>query len=206
MNTEIFDLEAGALCLDYANTLEFRSGEQPKEFLTDFSDLTWWGEAAGILSSDRAQRLRQIAESQPQRAAAAYEGAIQLREAIFRIFSNFSQQENVDAEDLTILNNALSSSLSHLQIILSPQGFAWDWTKSPDELDQVLWPVSRSASELLTSNKLDSVRQCADDRGCNYLFIDTSRNRSRRWCSMESCGNRAKARRHYRRQRKDQQN
>ena len=70
--------------------------------------------------------------------------------------------------------------------------------------DRILWPVARSAGELLISDKLDRVRQCADDRGCGYLFVDTSRNRSRRWCSMESCGNRAKAHRHYQRQQKGQ--
>jgi predicted RNA-binding Zn ribbon-like protein len=62
-----------------------------------------------------------------------------------------------------------------------------------------MWPVVHSAAELLTSPHLDRVRQCADDRGCGFLFFDTSRNGSRRWCSMESCGNRAKARRHYQR-------
>jgi predicted RNA-binding Zn ribbon-like protein len=83
---------------------------------------------------------------------------------------------------------------------VSDAEFAWDWAEDPDSLDRVLWVVARSAGELLTSDQLDRVRQCADDRGCGYLFLDTSRNRSRRWCSMESCGNRAKARRHYQRQ------
>jgi predicted RNA-binding Zn ribbon-like protein len=198
-----FDLDAGALCLDFANTLEWRSGEHPKDLLSDYSDLVRWGEAADIVPSGNAVRLRQIAESRPEKAAAILEGAIQLREAIYRIFSRFSEQGKVDPEDLAILNKSLASSLSHLQIIPAPQGFAWDWTKSADGLDQILWPPTRSAGELLASERLDRVRQCADDRGCSYLFIDTSRNRSRRWCSMESCGNRAKARRHYKRQQKE---
>lgn len=204
MTTDVFDLDAGALCLDFANTLEWRSGEHPKELLSDFSDLIRWGEAADIVPSGRAIRLRQIAESQPERAAAVLEDAIQLREAIYRIFSSFSEQDNVDPEDLAVLNRSLARSLSHLQIIPSSQGFAWDWAESPDGLGQILWPPTRSAGELLASDRLDRVCQCADDRGCNYLFIDTSRNRSRRWCSMESCGNRAKARRHYKRRQKDQ--
>jgi predicted RNA-binding Zn ribbon-like protein len=67
------------------------------------------------------------------------------------------------------------------------------------DLDEMLRPVARSAADWLVSADVDRVRLCADDRGCGYLFVDTSRNRSRRWCSMESCGNRAKARRHYER-------
>jgi predicted RNA-binding Zn ribbon-like protein len=94
----------------------------------------------------------------------------------------------------------LSRSLPHLRLAVSDAEFAWDWAEEPVSLDRVLWVVARSAGELLTADKLDRVRQCADDHGCDYLFIDTSRNRSRRWCSMESCGNRAKARRHYKRQ------
>jgi predicted RNA-binding Zn ribbon-like protein len=70
----------------------------------------------------------------------------------------------------------------------------------------MLWPVARSAADLLTSaEELARVGQCADDRGCGWLFFDTSRNHSRRWCAMKDCGNRAKARRHYRRQRKARQ-
>ncbi|MCX6026505.1 MAG: CGNR zinc finger domain-containing protein [Chloroflexi bacterium] len=61
----------------------------------------------------------------------------------------------------------------------------------------VLWPVMRSAAELLTSDLASRVGQCQDDRGCGWLFIDTSRNHTRRWCAMGDCGNRAKARRHY---------
>jgi predicted RNA-binding Zn ribbon-like protein len=79
-------------------------------------------------------------------------------------------------------------------------GFAWDWAGAEDALDQMLWPVVHDAAGLLTSEELDRVGQCDDDR-CGWLFLDTSRNRSRRWCSMEDCGNRAKARRYYERKR-----
>jgi predicted RNA-binding Zn ribbon-like protein len=65
----------------------------------------------------------------------------------------------------------------------------------------MLWPILRSAAEVLTSEKRTRLGQCADDRGCGWLFLDTSKNRSRRWCDMEDCGNRAKARRHYLRER-----
>jgi predicted RNA-binding Zn ribbon-like protein len=128
-----------------------------------------------------------------------FERAIQLRETIYRIFSFLAANRSVALDDLAFLNEALSKSLAHLRITSSSTGFSWDWSDTSETLDQVLWPIVRSATELLTSKDLERVRQCADDRGCGYLFIDMSRNRSRRWCSMESCGNRAKAQRHYRR-------
>src|ERR671930_579256 len=71
-------------------------------------------------------------------------------------------------------------------------GFAW-------VADDVLAPVVWSAAELLTSGPLERVRECPGDDTCGWLFLDTSRNGSRRWCDMRTCGNRAKARRYYRR-------
>jgi len=65
----------------------------------------------------------------------------------------------------------------------------------------MLWPILRSGADLLASEDRERVGQCADDRGCGWLFFDASRNRSRRWCNMEDCGNRAKAKRHYARER-----
>lgn len=82
----------------------------------------------------------------------------------------------------------------------SVSSFVWGWDDAAPALDRPLWPVARSLAELLTSDELPRVRECAADN-CAWLFIDTSKNRSRRWCDMAVCGNRAKARRHYARAR-----
>jgi predicted RNA-binding Zn ribbon-like protein len=199
MTSNQFDLDAGALCLDFANTAEWHASDQPQERLNDYFDLLNWGQSAGILSPGQAEGLGRMARNQPEKAAAAYGEAIRLREAIYRIFAGYSEGGSVGEADLAILNGALGEALAHQQITTTLRGFAWDWAENQDNLAQIMWPVSRSAGELLTSGRLDRVRQCADDRGCGYLFIDTSRNRSRRWCSMDSCGNRAKARRYQKR-------
>jgi predicted RNA-binding Zn ribbon-like protein len=200
MNNDLFDMDAGALCLDFANTVEWHASDQPKDLLGDATHLIAWGEAANILSSERAEALRQVAEDQPTRAAAELHDALQFRESIYGIFSAYATGRAVEAADLSSLNDALGTAMSHLHLVSSSQGFEWDWRDQGEGVDGLLWAVARSAGELLTSSKLERVSQCQDDRGCGYLFIDTSRNKSRRWCSMESCGNRAKARRHYQRQ------
>ena len=200
MHTHTFDLDAGALCLDFANTVEWHASDHPDDKLHNYADLIAWAEATAILLPDRADRSRQMAQKQPKMAGAAFDRAIQLREAIYRLFVDVSEQGAFHAGDLALLNEALGESLSHLQVVASSAGFDWGWAESSVDFDQILWPVARSAGDLLISDKLERVRQCADDRGCGYLFVDTSRNRSRRWCSMESCGNRAKAHRHYQRQ------
>lgn len=198
----MFDLDSGKLCLDFSNTVSWHKSDHLEDKLGNYAVLVDWGEATNILASEQAEQLRQATKKQPQEAIAAYEDAIQLREAIYRIFANYAEQNTVLSDDLATLNKALRISLSQLQINLSSQGFDWEFAENQNAFDQIIWPIARSAGELLVSDTLSRVRQCADDRGCGYLFIDTSRNRSRLWCSMESCGNRAKARRHYQRKQK----
>ncbi len=73
-------------------------------------------------------------------------------------------------------------------------GYAWTWADDPNALDRMLWPLVRSAAELLVTGDLSRVRVCGGER-CGWLFVDTSKNRSRRWCDMQDCGNVAKVRR-----------
>jgi predicted RNA-binding Zn ribbon-like protein len=119
-----------------------------------------------------------------------------LRETLFRIFSAVTAGRQAEAADLESLNRSLSDALSRLRLNPAGEGYQWAWSGGEAELERVLWPVVRAAGELLTSERLNLLRQCPGD-GCAWLFLDTSRNKSRRWCTMEVCGNRAKARRHY---------
>jgi predicted RNA-binding Zn ribbon-like protein len=121
-----------------------------------------------------------------------------LREVIYRTFSALAAQRQPTLSDLAALNRALRDALPRLELRPSAGGFEWTWASARDDLDWMLWPIIRSAAELLTSEDLDRVRECARE-GCDWLFVDTSKNRSRRWCSMNLCGSRVKARRYYRR-------
>jgi predicted RNA-binding Zn ribbon-like protein len=199
MSRQEFDLGSGALCLDFANTVNWHASDSPVDDLADYTGLLAFSEQAGLLPAGRRAELDQLARHYPAEAAATYERAVELREAIYRIFAGLSAGRDAAAADLAILNDFLARALPHQQIVAEGDGFAWGWRPGLPALDEMLRPVARSAADWLVSADLDRVRECADDRGCGYLFVDTSRNRSRRWCSMESCGNRAKARRHYER-------
>lgn len=200
MSVDTFDYDSGALCLDFANTVAWHASDEPRDRLHGYGDLIRWGEGAGLLSAVEAQRLAQAAEEHPEAAQAVFAAAVELREALYRIFAGVAAGKSVDPADLERLNRHLSWALPHRKIVPALPAFTWVWQAEPGDLEQIVWPVVRSAADLLTGDTLERVGQCADDRGCGYLFVDTSRNRSRRWCSMESCGNRAKVRRHYRRQ------
>jgi predicted RNA-binding Zn ribbon-like protein len=194
-----YDATAGRLCLDFANTLSNRLSDEPHEWLASFTNLVAWGRLVGILSDEVAGSLLQEAAAQPGEAERVLEQALELRETIFRIFSAIASGRSPAAADLDALNAALAQALPHLQIVPEADAFAWNWSDEEDALDRMLWPVARSAGELLTSDELKRVGECQGD-GCGWLFLDMSRNHSRRWCDMGDCGNRAKARRHYRRQ------
>jgi predicted RNA-binding Zn ribbon-like protein len=196
----MLNLKARRLCLEFANTAEWHAGDRPIEQLNSYAELVTWAEQAGLLTGAEARQTHAAAAPHPEEAAARLEQAIILREAIYRIFSAVAGGRPPDPADLATVNAALTTALSHLQVVQSHGHFVWGWhSEAKTALDQMLWPVIRSAAELLTSEALDRVRECADDRGCGYLFMDLSRNRSRKWCDMRGCGNRAKARRHYRR-------
>jgi predicted RNA-binding Zn ribbon-like protein len=191
-----FDFSGGELCLDFANTLG-GSRQSPKERLKSYQDLLAWGSQAGILNDEDVKHLGRLAAEHPRKAAAALAEAIALREALFRIVTAVIAGTPPTDEDLGRLNAALPRALEHLRVAPCAKGCEWEWTEEEGALDRMLWPIARSAADLLVSSEVQRVRRCANREECDWLFIDTTRNRSRRWCDMRSCGNRAKARRHY---------
>ena len=204
---EVFELSGGALCLDFANTWEDR--ERPEtEKLGGYGALLAFARQSGLLSEAARDRLAARAREDREGAEAAFEAARELREAIYRIFSARVEGRPAPPEDLDRLNAALPDALGGMRVEMGNgsgdgQGgpaYAWSRCDASETLAAPLRPIVRSAAELLVSGDLDRVREC-DGTSCTWLFLDQSRNRSRRWCSMETCGNRAKARRHYRRNR-----
>jgi predicted RNA-binding Zn ribbon-like protein len=197
---ELAEARALQICLEFANTLKWHASAQPAEQLTSYAALVDWACQMGAIDAAVAQRLRTAAGQRPAAAAATLEQAIDLREAIYRLFAALAHGRAPAASDLAQLNVALAGALAHARIDSLDGEFVWGWSDD-GSLDCMLWPLARAAGELLTSSWRARVGQCADDRGCGWLFIDTSKNHSRRWCDINDCGNRAKARRHYQRMR-----
>jgi len=193
---QIFDLTGGLLCLDYANTLDNRTDVHPQELLNSYNDLVLWSQQADVLTEKEAWRLLEKAAQRPSEATRVLKRAVEVREAIFRIFKAIAEDESPEDEDLITLSAMVAEAQKHAQIVPNTNGFRWDWTDKRSDLDCMLWPGVRSAADFLTSDDLETVRVCASD-SCDWLFIDTSKNHSRRWCNMKSCGNREKARRFY---------
>jgi predicted RNA-binding Zn ribbon-like protein len=190
------DLIGGELCLDFANTVSDHDSDSSRDYLVSYAALLSWSEHADILPHSVSRRMREKAERRPAEAKRVLERATALREALFRIFMATSADRTPQPQDLALLNEHLAHALSHSQILSFRSAFEWGWQSPEDALDQMLWPIARSAADLLTSDRLSRVRECEGDL-CGWLFVDLSKNHSRRWCSMGDCGNRAKAQRFY---------
>lgn len=199
-------LIGGRLCLDFVNTIGARrissSGQLTirDEKLTSYDDLVAWAHHAGALSVPQAGWALREAELRPHEAAKVLTDAMNLREALYRILKSIVGRAKPSERDLAILNEELEIARHAERLEASDDGFLWDW-KSDRALDKVLWAVSLSAAELLTSDDLTRLRQCGGD-DCGWIFLDTTRNRSRHWCDIRDCGNRDHVRRFRLRQRR----
>ena len=192
-----FDLIAGNVCLDFVNTLDDRH-TKPKELLNSYIDLARFGEDTGLLSPSQVDRLFESSYAQPDEAEKALVWARELREAIHDVFWAVINQRPAPASALARLNADAQTAAEHLRLVQVNEHFEWRF----DDLgsfDGILWPLAHGAAELLASDQLPFVRACMS-KECEWFFLDTSKNHQRRWCDMTKCGNRAKVRRFYARQ------
>jgi predicted RNA-binding Zn ribbon-like protein len=196
------------LSLDFANVSGWRSSGDDSERLKSYESVLRWALDEAILDEAEAGGLLARAHEEPQKVQEALTRIVGLRQAVYRIFVSAAHGRVPEPIDLELLNAELTEAMHHLR--LSPQSadeergsaFAWVWTDVEQHLTSILWPVSRSAAGLLTSPQLSRLRDCANET-CGWLFIDHSKNASRRWCDMGECGNRAKARRFRERKRSE---
>jgi predicted RNA-binding Zn ribbon-like protein len=195
-----FEFVGGSAALDFANTLGGMHTAPTHEHLIDYADLVAFGRSAGTISPSQGRRLIDEAERQPARAAAVLRRAILVREAIWRAFDAFAKSGRADAADFATIQEEELAALKHARYAQSGSVVAYQWSEEMS-LDRPLWDIARAAGELLRSTAdLARVRECGSAT-CEWLFIDKSRNHTRRWCDMNDCGNRAKVRRFRARQR-----
>lgn len=195
-----FELSGGRACLDFVNTVSGDRLGEPREKLHAYADLLAWARQSGTIDDGNARRLAAEAKRRPREADAALREAVGLREALFRLFSAAADRRELPGDDLDGLSAFLGRALAHRRLERGEGGVSLGWEDAAGALDAPLWRVAAGAAELLTSRAdLARVRVCGlhDTHECSWVFMDTTRAHTRRWCSMTSCGNKAKARRHY---------
>jgi predicted RNA-binding Zn ribbon-like protein len=193
----------GAVCLDFVNTLDDRFSSEPKELLKSYIDLARFAEDTGILGERTANHLLEKSMQSREAAEEALSAAIQLREAMHEVFWALIRKKPAPQSALFVMNSYAQEAARHMNVAATGKGFEWRYEES-ENFNAAWWPIARSAVELLASDQLQFVRACAS-KTCEWLFLDESKNHRRRWCDMTKCGNRAKVRNFYTRQRAAEQ-
>jgi predicted RNA-binding Zn ribbon-like protein len=192
-----FEFIGGQIALDFVNTVDWEDGNELKsERLNGYDDLVAWARAARVIYGQEPAHLLEEASRRPAKAAAALAEAIVLRRVLRDIFSRLAAGKRPSRASIDSLNTQLQEAFSHLYLDLTAKEMTWNCEREKNDLRQMLWPVTWAASTLLTSEGLGRLREC-EGSSCGWLFLDQSRNGSRRWCDMKVCGNRVKAARFY---------
>lgn len=195
-----FKLSGGHAALDLVNTLDNRFGaaEGPVELLGDYARLLAFTVQAGLLEPRSARRLAQTPAAGAQRAL---QSARELREALAVALYGRLDGKPVRPETVRTLERHFQTAAAHRELRWLPAGrhaddpeFAWERGRFEAQAELPVWLLAHSAAQLLTSSQAQLIHACGADT-CRWLFLDTSRNHTRRWCDMKVCGNRMKARR-----------
>jgi predicted RNA-binding Zn ribbon-like protein len=192
---ETFRCPGGSLCLDFCNSGQGMRNARGEEWIPAFADLIDWLEAAGAVSAAQVAKLRAAGARSPEAAQELWRRAIEFREALARMLLARTEGRRSAGDDLRTIDGEYGRTASFARLSSTAEGYAWTVDPKAGALDAALRPLVESAISLLTSDRLARVRRCGNST-CYWLFVDETKNCSRRWCEMASCGNVMKVRRH----------
>jgi predicted RNA-binding Zn ribbon-like protein len=195
------DRDEEDLAIRFVNTLAWRRRDPMEERMASPEALLDWLQRNGLVDAGTAHRIAAAWRTQPDAARAAHEAAVRLREAIHTLFISRIHGKAPPDDALADFNGFLTRASPAVRIGWTSGALAWQAHPALSDAADLLTPLALSAAALMTGTRAGKIRQCQDDRGCGWLFVDESRAQNRRWCSMGDCGNRAKAQRHYRKTR-----
>jgi predicted RNA-binding Zn ribbon-like protein len=189
-----FKLHAGNPALELVNTLDMRFSANTQELIPDYKDLLRLVTQLELLTAEQARRLtRTVSERDAQRVLAS---TVELREALAAVFYARIDGGKVPATGVETLQRHFHAAALHRGLQAGDAHLAWSWARAEREAEIPLWKLAQAAADLLLSNDAELVKDCGDPT-CHWLFLDLSKNHTRRWCDMKTCGNRMKARRHH---------
>ncbi len=193
--------ELEELSIKFVNTVAWRLRDAVEERIASPDAMLKWLSDAGLADRPIVSQIKARWKAAPREGDAFLKAAVELREAVYELFIARIDGRRADPAAPRILNMHLSGSHAGLGLALSHKTFRWQCSSGKLVPEALLKPIAWSAAGLLTGPRAQKIKQCQDERGCGWLFLDESRAQNRRWCSMGDCGNLAKSRRHYQRAR-----
>jgi len=181
----------GHLALDFANTVDDPDGTARYDHAGTFPELVAWSVRLGILQTDEATTLLASGMDHPRARSAALKRAHALRSILIETFSTAAMINSGELAAGAVLDarwhdlrSYVTDAMAHSELVPDEHAYQLNWPMIT-RLDAMLWPITVAAVQLLTSPQLARVKKCA---GCPWLFLDQSKNFSRRWCAMSDCG------------------
>jgi predicted RNA-binding Zn ribbon-like protein len=195
-----FELIAGHPALDFVNTLDDRFEESgPVELLANYDDLLRFVSQAGLIAERQFRELKNLKPS-PAKRSNVLADAVRLREALAAILYAVFENKQPPKAALLNLETIFKRAAGHRNLSFKridspefPTELSWEYEGIGKDIQSPLWLLAQAANDLLTSPQVGQIRKCASST-CQWLFLDTSKNHTRRWCDMKICGNRNKAR------------
>lgn len=186
----------GPLALNFANTIASHVGDAAYDWMSSYEALVNWCRRAGAITTPFARKLLDEARNNHRREIAAMTSARALRRAIYDVMSARARGHAPLRAALATLNTHLQRANAHVTLRCTDVECTREWHDDPANLESVLWPIARSAADVLTSADAGRIVEC-EGAECTWLFVDATKNRSKRFCRSTGCGNRARVRRFY---------
>ncbi len=181
----------GDVVLDFVNTASKWSSGDPVDRLGDLSGVAAWAETAGLGETVDLARMKDEIRRRPAEAAAVFADAVSFRARLWRIFEAAAHSRRAEATDIAALKDRTCRARSFRDLEQTDDGFLERWTEDAPVLETPLLAIALSAETLLKEGRVDRLHVCGGE-DCEWMFLDLSKNASRRWCSMATCGNSAK--------------
>lgn len=193
-------LDGGIACLNFVNTKDNRSKETGIDYLSHYRDLLDLCERLGLMPAKTRQVLERLAKAYPDQARQEFDKAISLRELLYKVFSQLIEKGKPPELELQQLSTQVANALSYLELFFDKTSREMKLIYTRPALEQPSWLMLQSVAELLTGKELALLKKCPS---CYWLFLDRSKNKSRKWCSMATCGDVSKVKQAYHRKKKE---
>ena len=202
-NINTLNFDGGHLCFDFVNTVDSRKEIDSFDYLSSYNDFLKWCIKLEIIDENKSHILNKYAEQHPTIAKHTINNIKETREILYRIFEPIALDKisEIPSNSLKNFNSCLKNTLSHFQLELKENKLQTSWNNQKVELEEPLWVIIKAAYDLLINEDYNRIKKCG---ACEWLFLDQTKNKKRRWCNASTCGSIEKSKRYYQKKKRTQ--